>query len=158
MIRKRLSAIVVAAVAVIVVGGATALPASATSGQGRNSTGLTVTTSQRAAAKVPATCVDNSGNLCFWNNAGFTDGPGLLSGTNPDWTEFKHSSCPRGTWNDCVTSLYNAGVHCSAVVWTAASYHEWGLVVVRDDWYDDLSTEAPTWQDSISSNSWSQCD
>ena len=53
----------------------------------------------------PAGCT--AGNLCFWVNSGFSDGPGKVGGTNADWRVFSHATCPGGVWNDCASSLFN---------------------------------------------------
>lgn len=58
---------------------------------------------------IPASCAPHHGDLCIYNNANYNDGPGLFAGPNPDWTIFPHASCPSGTWNDCVSSLWNNG-------------------------------------------------
>ncbi len=100
------------------------------------------------AAAAPAGCP--SSYFCFWANAGYSDGPGKLSGKNSDWSVFSHSSCPGGTWNDCASSDYNNGVSCDAVVWTGKSYGGTGGWVPKGTGGDFNST----FNNAVSSNSW----
>src|SRR5690349_2867542 len=59
----------------------TALPAGAAQSH------LTVASSRSVVAfAAPSGCT--SGNLCFWVNANFNDGPGRLSGLNQNWSVF----------------------------------------------------------------------
>ncbi|MEV0183472.1 peptidase inhibitor family I36 protein [Streptomyces sp. NPDC050625] len=108
---------------------------------------MTSFTSVKAAA-APAGCP--SSYFCFWVNAGYSDGPGKLSGKNSDWSAFGHSSCPSGTWNDCASSDYNNGVSCDAVVWTGKSYGGTGGWVPKGTGGNFNST----FNDAVSSNSW----
>jgi peptidase inhibitor family I36 len=107
-------------------------------------------------AAVPAGCT--STNLCFWNNAGFNDGPGRLSGTNSSWFSFSHSSCPNGTWADCVSSIFNDGSSCTARVWFLSGFGAPTLSIARGNGFSNL-TQVQTglgvsWNDEIEANDW----
>lgn len=135
--------------------GSTPTPKPSLSGQPRS---ITVS-SPVAPAAVPTTCT--SGNVCFWKNAGFNDGPGKLANKNPDWSAFAHPSCPSGTWNDCASSLANAGVNCNAVLWNSPNYKgdtiTHSLTLTRGSSVQDLSNlgdAGSAFNDKISSNSW----
>lgn len=115
-----------------------------------------VTVAPASASAAPNGCT--AGNLCFWNNVDYNDGPGQLSGTNADWFDFPHSSCPNGTWADCASSVYNNGNSCTARVWYLTSFGSPHLDIPRGTGYPHL-TWVPTglgnsWNDNIRSNSW----
>jgi len=119
-----------------------------------NTTPVAVAPASTAAA--PANCT--AGNLCFWNNINYNDGPGRLSGTNASWFNFSHSTCPNGTWADCASSVYNNGNSCTARVWYLTNFGAPHLDIPRGTGYPNL-TLVPTglgnsWNDNIESNSW----
>ena len=61
--------------------------------------------------------------FCVWNSSGYTDGPGKFGGNNANWSNFSHSSCPTGTWNNCASSGYNNGTSGLGVgVWNGVNY------------------------------------
>lgn len=109
-----------------------------------------------APAAVPAGC--SATFLCFWNNANFDDGPGKLSGTNSSWFDFSHSSCPNGTWADCVSSIFNDGTSCTARVWFLAGFGGPTLEIARGSGISNLTTlpngVGGTWNDNIEANDW----
>lgn len=104
----------------------------------------------------PAGC--SSTYVCFWVHINFVDGPGKLSGSNPNWGAFSHPTCAGGTWNNCASSVYNNGAHCWSDLWdgTNYTYGAKGLLSLNRgvgisnlvDW---------DFNDVISSNSWSNC-
>lgn len=109
-----------------------------------------------APSAVPAGCT--SGNLCFWVNAGFNDGPGKLGGTNGDWRLFSHTSCAGGTWNDCVSSLFNDDTVDAEIVFKDINFGGDSRCLPLGASFSDLSKVAYTtggqsnMNDSISSN------
>jgi hypothetical protein len=117
----------------------------------------TAATATAAPQTVPAGC--GSGNFCFWNNANFNDGPGQVSGNNANFTVFSHSSCPYGTWNDCISSVYNNGTSGLGVnVYRDANYLGPSFCVSDNSGYAYLPTyytnTTVVLNDSISSNKW----
>jgi hypothetical protein len=105
----------------------------------------------------PAGC--GSGNLCFWNNSGFNDGPGQLAGTNPNWGVFAHGSCPSGTWDNCVSSLFNNGNTSAANVWRYTNYGGAGACWAKGTGNSNLASvnypgTSVNMNDTISSNNW----
>lgn len=122
-----------------------------------------------AAVAVPAGPVTNApsgcraGNLCFWADTYYVDGPGQLSGPNRYWTDFAHASCAtKGTtganWANCASSIYNNGVNCTAHVYFLANYGGPKLNIARGVGYVNLATVAApggdNWNDNIMSNNW----
>ncbi|MFI9005764.1 peptidase inhibitor family I36 protein [Actinosynnema sp. NPDC053489] len=104
----------------------------------------------------PAGC--HSSNVCFWANNNYNDGPGELSGTNPDWRRFAHGSCGGGTWNNCASSVYNNGTQCWADLWDGLDYalgSRGGLSLSRGTGIANLGSW--DFDNAISSNSWSRC-
>ncbi|HEX5401288.1 MAG TPA: peptidase inhibitor family I36 protein [Pseudonocardiaceae bacterium] len=104
----------------------------------------------------PAGCT--AGNLCFWKNKGFNDGPGKLAGTNSDWRVFSHATCAGGVWNDCASSLFNADTVDAEVVFKDIDFGGDSRCLPLGASFTDLSTVAYTtggrsnMNDSISSN------
>jgi hypothetical protein len=99
--------------------------------------------------------------FCFWNNANFNDGPGKLSGNNPSWYVFSHSSCPNGTWADCASSLDNAGTSGMYVdVYTGVNYTGWAACIADNATYSNLANEwygggsGPNMNDTIVGDQW----
>lgn len=132
---------------------AVAAPAAAKVAPPVSHTAPTVVTTPAA---VPAGC--SATFLCFWNNAGFNDGPGKLSGTNSSWFDFSHGSCPNGTWADCVSSIYNDGTSCTARVWFLTGFGAPSLEIARGSGISNLTTVQTglgvSWNDQIESNDW----
>ena len=160
MMRKRLAAILIAATTLLTIGGFAASATASVSTTTTREGALSITASAPVTTlAAPAGC--SSGNVCFWKNAGYSDGPGELSNRNPDWSVFSHSSCAGGTWNDCASSVYNAGVSCSAMLWPAKNYHIQGTIgtikLTRGTGMTnlaDLPLAGNIFNDEISSNSW----
>ncbi|WP_327371257.1 peptidase inhibitor family I36 protein [Streptomyces sp. NBC_01217] len=106
----------------------------------------------------PAGCT--AGNLCFWVNDNWNDGPGRLDGNNPDWGVYSHSTCGSGTWEDCASSLYNNGNNCTAHVYYLENYQTPKLSISRQSGYNSLSAVplgygvSGNWNDNIRSNNW----
>lgn len=99
-----------------------------------------------------------STNVCFWVNNNYSDGPGRLAGTNPDWRRFAHRTCGGGTWNDCASSVYNAGTRCWAYLWDGFSYTlgaRGNIGLNRGVGIPNLG--AWGFDNAASSNSWSNC-
>jgi hypothetical protein len=108
-------------------------------------------------AAAPAGC--SAGNVCFWNNINYNDGPGELSGTNASWFGFSHSSCPGGSWADCVSSIYNDGNSCTARLWYLTNFGSPSFTVARGTGYTNLTQlgtgiSGVSWNDNIESNDW----
>lgn len=112
---------------------------------------------------VPAGCT--AGNLCFWVNDNWNDGPGRLYGDNPDWGVYSHSTCQTGTWADCASSVYNNGNSCTATVYYLENYRAPKLTISRQSGYSSLSAVQlgydddgnwvpGNWNDNIRSNKW----
>jgi hypothetical protein len=139
----------VAAGAVLAMGGlAGTSAASSANGSGGTSAAVMPTSVKVAAA--PAGC--SSGNVCFWNGENYTGaGPGQLSGRNSDWSVFRQSACPNGTWDNCASSVYNNGVSCKAVLWTGKGYTGGFFSLSRGSGETQL---ASSHNNAFSSNSW----
>ncbi|MFI5841549.1 peptidase inhibitor family I36 protein [Catenuloplanes sp. NPDC051500] len=109
-----------------------------------------------AAAAAPPNCTPT--NLCFWNYINYSDGPGRLSGSNPNWGAFSHASCPSGTWNDCASSLFNNGTSCTAHVYYYTNYgtpvHNIGIGGARTNLANYSTGLGNTWDNNIRSNNW----
>ena len=113
-----------------------------------------------AIAAAPANCT--AGNLCFWADIEYVDGPGRLSGANASWFAFGHSSCAtKGSsgpvWADCASSLYNNGNNCTAHVYYWENYAV-GFSVPRYVNYRNLTqhqfSNGASLNDNIRSNNW----
>ena len=158
MTRTRLSAILIAVIALIAFGGfATTASAAVKSPDGRLS--ITASAPVKAALAPPAGC--SSGNICFWRNANWGDGPGELSDRNPNWGVFAHQACPNHTWSNCISSAYNNGVSCSAVLWAGTNYtgdsRTHSLTLDRGGYEINMAANEVSgnaFNDVISSNSW----
>jgi hypothetical protein len=57
----------------------------------------------------PASC--GTASLCFYVNNNFSDGPGRLTQSSGNLANFAHSTCG-GTWNNCISSIWNATPAC----------------------------------------------
>jgi hypothetical protein len=107
----------------------------------------------------PTSCASHPGDLCIYNNAGYKDGPGLFAGDNANWTQFPHTSCPKGTWNDCVSSLWNNGNVDAVSLYENANYGMPGACWVKGTGASDLNgLDYPgtniNMNDTFSSNYW----
>lgn len=97
--------------------------------------------------------------FCVWNNTGYTDGPAQFAGNNQNWTDFAHSTCPSGTWNDCASSAYNHGTSGKGVnVYIDSDYRTASSCIPAGAEVSNLSSQAYTngksVNNSISSNVW----
>jgi hypothetical protein len=152
-----LRALVVTAAALLAVAAGTPATASAApAGPAPAAADVVAAAAPSTPAYAPSGC--GSGNLCFWNNINYNDGPGQLSGSNASWFNFAHSSCPGGTWADCVSSIFNNGVNCTAHVYYYTNYAGPKLNISRGTGYSDLTRLSTgvgtTWNDNIESNNW----
>ena len=158
MIRSKLSAVLIAVTALLAFGGFAANSASATATASGERLSITAS-SPVTASTIPDGC--SSGNVCFWRNANWGDGPGQLSDRNPNWGVFAHQACPNHTWSNCISSVYNAGVSCNAVLWAGTNYtgdsRTYNLTLGRGVGLKDLGNQevsGDAFNDVISSNSW----
>ncbi|GIE94083.1 peptidase inhibitor family I36 protein [Paractinoplanes rishiriensis] len=73
---------------------------------------LTVGSPAQAYGTRPASC--NTASLCFYNFIQFreSDGVGKVTGSNPHLGVFSHATCKDGTWNNCMSSVWNATSRC----------------------------------------------
>ena len=73
---------------------------------------LTAASPAQATYPIPDGC--SSGYLCMYNFIQHreSDGVGKLTGSNKWLSHFPHSTCPEGTWNNCMSSVYNATTKC----------------------------------------------
>jgi peptidase inhibitor family I36 len=99
-----------------------------------------------------------SGDACFWPFKNFAGSRGAVSGNNPDFSRFPHttSECHTGTWNDCIESVANNGTQCTVYWWTGANYTGRWHSLSRGDSVGDFATgyNDPSFNDVISSNHW----
>ena len=96
---------------------------------------------------------------CFWVNANYTGTMGEVEGNNPDYLNLKNTSgCTAfpGTWNDCISSVWNNGKDCTVYFWTDANYEGRYHSLALKDGVANVGTgyNDPSFNDSISSNSW----
>jgi hypothetical protein len=139
----------------------TALAAPAGSAGSAPSASAPTSTSAHDSGAAPAALSDcPATNFCFWVNAGYNDGPGRLSGDNPDWRIFAHGSCQTRNWSDCASSGFNNGTSGLGVeVWQNINYggasaclpRGWRLDNFAGFVYPDTNVG---FNDSISSNFW----
>ncbi|MER5838787.1 peptidase inhibitor family I36 protein [Streptomyces prasinus] len=120
--------------------------------------GAGVLVSAPAAQAAYSDCPQESGYLCFWQDANYSGGPGKLDGNNTDWRAFSRPNCQSGTWNDCASSIANEGLSCEAVVHEHPNYGGSSWVINRDTYAANLTQwgkpSGGTWNDAISSNRW----
>lgn len=133
-------------------GASTAGAAETTSMAGAAGTTSTAGAPAAAPAAAPSGCPAQY--ACFWKNANFNDGPGKVKGDNEDFRALAHGSCPSGTWNDCISSIYNNGRSCTVFFFKDINYrgekHSLGL----GDSVSDISRWVSGFNDQISSNRW----
>jgi hypothetical protein len=97
--------------------------------------------------------------LCFWVNANKGGAEGKFSGNNPNWANFAQSQCASKTWNDCASSIVNAGTSgLGAQEYQNINYGGGQFCVSDDEYISDLTSltwpDGDTMNDSISSNNW----
>jgi hypothetical protein len=100
--------------------------------------------------------------LCMWVDANFVGKMGAVWGTNDTWTALAQPLCPSKTWNDCASSLYNAGSEIAIVFKTIdrKATDELQCIAPGTMTYKDLSKNSwpqpagGTMNDQISSNEW----
>jgi Peptidase inhibitor family I36 len=119
---------------------------------------------QSAPAPPSSTC--STGRACFWADADRGLVRGSVAGSNPDWRAFSQASCvpphaaasAGGTWNDCASSIENAGTTCAMLFYEHINYgggyirlapgqsisNLWGRYFSNGHWAND----------AISSNRW----
>ena len=100
-----------------------------------------------------------SGYACFWPFKHFAGGMGKVSGDNPDFRKFQHttSECHTGTWDNCIESIANRGNSgCTVYWWTGVGYSgRWHSLGAGDGVGDfDVVYNDPSFNDAISSNHW----
>jgi hypothetical protein len=88
--------------------------------------------------------------LCFWKNAQYSDGPGRLASAQ-NLTSWSHSSCPSGTWNDCISSLYNRQGHCARLYFNAGRSGPLHYLSNGDVYYNLGTQFSDGFNDNISS-------
>jgi len=93
-----------------------------------------------------------SGYLCFWKDINYGGAMGKVAGNNMNFTAFRNSSCQTGTWNDCISSVYNNGTRCNVAIYRDANYLGGGLTVPRQTGIANLGSYGLN--DAISSNRW----
>ena len=93
-----------------------------------------------------------SGYLCFWKDINYGGAMGKVAGNNLNFTAFRNSSCQTGTWNDCISSVYNNGTRCNVAIYRDANYLGGGLTVPRQTGIANLGSYGLN--DAISSNRW----
>ena len=73
---------------------------------------LTAAAPAQAYGKRPPSC--NTATLCFYNYIQFraSDGVGKLADSNTHLSIFPHATCDEGTWDNCMSSVWNATNKC----------------------------------------------
>lgn len=103
---------------------------------------LTAGSPAMASGSRPSDCTTAS--LCFYNGTNFTDGPGKLTARANTLASFSHASCGSGTWNNCMSSVWNATSKCwhlydaTGAAGGTGTYHNLG----PNDGYTNLGTQA----------------
>jgi hypothetical protein len=102
--------------------------------------------------------------LCFWVDANFVGAMGHVFGTNDAWNTFvfNQAACPTGTWNDCASSLFNAGSEIAIVFMNIdrKANDRFQCIAPGTMAFKNLAADNypqnpnPTMNDSISSNEW----
>jgi hypothetical protein len=118
-------------------------------------TAVVVVDIQPASAAAPPGCPVTF--LCFYADPDFSGGMGQVSGTNSNFRAFLTSNhnCGNGNWNDCVSSVFNNGSSCTALLWRDATFAPTPpLSLARNFGYTNLKNQG--FDDVLSSNSW-QC-
>jgi hypothetical protein len=87
---------------------------------------------------------------CGWIDSGFANSMGRWAGTNQKMSAFGQSRCRAGNWNDCISSLANAGTSCT-VHWFWDSGLNGSQMNTRPGY---TSSSLGGWNDKISSNNW----
>ncbi|WJV50456.1 peptidase inhibitor family I36 protein [Streptomyces flavofungini] len=139
---------VAAASATLVLGGLAAVPASAGESGASGSGG-----EARALQCAP-------GDACFWVHNDYRGARGRVAGNNRDFRDFPQGQCPRGTWNDCISSYANRGRSCTVYFWTGFNYTGRWHSLGRNDEVPNFAAPPPVgysdpaFNDTISSNHW----
>ena len=99
--------------------------------------------------------------LCFWVNKNEGGAEHQLSGNNSDWVNLPESQCTTKTWNDCASSIVNAGTSgLGAQEFQSINYKGGQFCMYDDEYISNLGSGSWTWpdgatmNDSISSNNW----
>jgi type II secretory pathway pseudopilin PulG len=98
--------------------------------------------------------------LCFWVNINEGGAEGKLAGSNPSWAAFAQSQCAGGTWNNCASSIVNAGTSgLGAQEYEYVNYGGGQFCMYDDEYISNLVNFGPwpdgsSTNDSISSNNW----
>src|SRR5450755_3556872 len=99
--------------------------------------------------------------LCFWVNKNEGGAEHQLSGNNSDWVNLSESQCATKTWNDCASSIVNAGTSgLGAQEFQSINYGGGQFCMSDDEYISNLAgadwtwTDGKTINDSISSNNW----
>jgi hypothetical protein len=125
-----------------------AAPLASAEGQAANAS--SAASEMVSAQTAPAGCP--SGYLCFWKDINYGGAMGKVAGNNLNFTAFRNTSCQTGTWNDCISSVYNNGARCTVAIYRDANYLGGGLTVPRQTGISNLGTYGLN--DAISSNRW----
>ncbi|RSM40148.1 hypothetical protein DMB66_57465 [Actinoplanes sp. ATCC 53533] len=99
---------------------------------------LTISSPAMAYGSRPASC--NTASLCFYANNNFVDGPGKVTSAAA-LGSYSHSSCAGGTWNNCMSSVWNATTKCfhlHADAGPTGGFHNLG----PNDGYTNLGSQA----------------
>ena len=88
--------------------------------------------------------------LCFWKDANYVDGPGRLS-TQQKLSNWAKSGCRSGTWNDCISSLYNRQGHCARLFFNADLKPPLHYLSNGDVYYNLKTQFSDNFNDNISS-------
>jgi hypothetical protein len=111
------------------------------------------------AAAVAAFDGCTSTYLCFWVNKNQGGAEHKVSGNNSDWANFAESQCASNTWNNCASSIVNAGTSgLGAQEFQNVGFGGGQFCMFDDEYISNLTsetwTDGDTMNDSISSNTW----
>jgi hypothetical protein len=101
---------------------------------------LTAATPAQAYGNRPPSC--DTARLCFYNFIQFraSDGVGKVADSNTHLAIFPHASCDDGTWDDCMSSVWNATNKCFHLhehIRFIGGYHN----LSPDDGYSDMGAQ-----------------
>jgi hypothetical protein len=95
-----------------------------------------------------------SSYACAWVDASFGTPMGEWAGTNPNFSAFSQAACnwfpPDQNWNDCASSVDNAGTQCTVDWYWDINYGGAMWALARGSSSGSLGS----WNDEISSNGW----
>jgi hypothetical protein len=147
------------ALSALCAGALAALPATSAQAASHQKTSHAAVRSATQAAATAAFDGCDATYLCFWVNTGRGGAEGKVAGSNPNWADFSQSQCAGGTWNNCASSLVNAGTSgLGAQVYEDTNYKGGDMCLSDDEYLANLTNY--TWadgssvNDSISSNNW----